>query len=401
MSEINEKKEPLNKNNKVPKLRFKDFNDRWVVCNFKDHFNIFSTNSLSWDQLNYETGNIKNLHYGIIHSNSENIVDSNQLPFINDNSIPKRYTLVESGDLILADTSEDRIDSAKGIEISNIDNDNIISGLHTIHLREKKNKTIPGYKAYFVASQSFRHFARKYCEGIKVFSIKSSLLKYAYFAYPLNEMEQAKIVDILNKIVMKQDLLQKKINILKKYKKGLCNFLFEDSIKSDVHLYDLVENNPSQLLTKDIDKNAGIYPVYDATGKVFKNIDFYQQAQDSISIIKYGSGCGRTFVSRGYHSILGTMTDLVPLDKDDVQFIYAYTLSIMFRKIVKKYTEIGTTPNLYYSDYSKASIPSKAIYNKEKISKIIINIEKKEYALEEQLTQLKNLKKNLLNSLFI
>ena len=177
--------------------------------------------------------------------------------------------------------------------------------------------------------------------------------------------------------------------------------MFEDGLKSDVHLSDLVENNPSQLLTKDIDKNVGTYPVYDATGKVFKNINFYQQAIDSVSIIKYGSGCGRTFISRGYHSILGTMTDLVPLDKNDVPFIYAFTLSSMFRKIVKKYTEIGTTPNLYYSDYSNAYIPLKALSNKEKISKIIVNIEEKEYTLEEQLIQLKNLKKNLLNSLFI
>ncbi|MBP3713500.1 MAG: hypothetical protein J6I69_02915, partial [Bacilli bacterium] len=260
MPEINEKKEPLNKNNKVPKLRFKEFDEAWTICNFYDHFNTFSTNSLSWDQLNYEAGNIKNLHYGIIHSNSKNIVDSDQLPFINKGFVPKRHTLVEDGDLILADTSEDRIDSAKGIEISNSKNDKIVSGLHTLHLREKKKITVDGYKAYYVASDSFRHFARKYCEGIKVFSIKTSLLKYAHFAYPSNKMEQTKIVDFLNKIVVKQDLLQKKIDILKKYKKGLCNFMFEDAKNSDIHLYDLVENNPSQLLTKDIDKNVGPYP---------------------------------------------------------------------------------------------------------------------------------------------
>ncbi|CRH47618.1 Uncharacterised protein [Chlamydia trachomatis] len=219
MSEIKEKNEPLNKNNKVPKLRFKGFNENWIICNFKDHFNSFSTNSLSWDQLNYENGNIKNLHYGIIHSNSKNLVNSNQVPFINDYCIPKRYTLVESGDLILADTSEDRTDAAKGIEILNPNKEKIISGLHTLHLREKKNETIEGYKTYFVAANSFRYFARKYCEGIKVFSIKTSLLKYAHFAYPLDMKEQIKIVDLLNKLTAKKDVIQQKINTLKKYKK--------------------------------------------------------------------------------------------------------------------------------------------------------------------------------------
>lgn len=47
MSENNEIKEPLNKNNKVPKLRFKGFEDDWIVINFYNHFTYFSTNSLS------------------------------------------------------------------------------------------------------------------------------------------------------------------------------------------------------------------------------------------------------------------------------------------------------------------------------------------------------------------
>ena len=401
MSENNEIKEPLNKNNKVPKLRFKKFREDWVVVNFYSHFSYFSTNSLSWDELNYNSGDYLNLHYGIIHLNNSSLILSSSLPFINQDKLPKRFTLINEGDLILADTSEDRKDAAKGIEIINQSNVHILSGLHTIHLREKTPCTIPGFKTYYVASKSFRNFAKKYCEGIKVFSIKPSLLKYTHFAYPQNKNEQFKIVDFLNKIDDKKSMLEKKIDILKKYKKGLCNYLFINDKNSDIHLYDLVENNPSQMLTKDIEKNVGIYPVYDAAGKVYKNIDFYQQANDSVTIIKYGSSCGRTFISKGYHSILGTMTDLIPLNKYDARFLYAYTLSNVFRRIVKKYTEIGTTPNLYYGDYSKATIPLKAIANKEKISKLIVNIEEHEITLENQLNQLKIMKKSLLNLLFI
>lgn len=219
--------------------------------------------------------------------------------------------------------------------------------------------------------------------------------------YPKNQHEQILISNFISILASKIKNIESKINILKKYKKGLCNFLFINDKNSDIHLYDLVENKSSQMLTKDIEKNVGFYPVYDATGKVYKNIDFYQQTNDSISIIKYGSGCGRTFISKGYHSILGTMTDLIPLNKNDVQFLYAYTISNTFRKIVKKYTEIGTTPNLYFSDYSKATIPLKAIANKGKVSKLIINIEEHENTLESQLNQLKLMKKNLLNLLFI
>ena len=159
MSENNEIKEPLNKNNKVPKLRFKGFEEDWIVVNFYNHFTYFSTNSLSWDELNYNYGDYLNLHYGIIHSNNSNLILSSSLPFINQDKLPKRFTLINEGDLILADTSEDRKDAAKGIEIINQSNAHILSGLHTIHLREKVPCTITGFKTYYVAAKSFRNFA--------------------------------------------------------------------------------------------------------------------------------------------------------------------------------------------------------------------------------------------------
>lgn len=169
------------------------------------------------------------MHYGIIHSNNSNLIQSSSLPFINQDKLPKRFTLINEGDLILADTSEDRKDAAKGIEIINQSNAHILSGLHTIHLREKTPCTIPGFKTYYVASKSFRNFARKYCEGIKVFSIKPSLLKYTHFAYPQNKNEQFMIVDFFNKIDDKKAILEKKINILKKYKKGTQKNIFDSS----------------------------------------------------------------------------------------------------------------------------------------------------------------------------
>lgn len=254
-------------------------------------------------------------------------------------------------------------------------------------------------KTYLETKYCIKQYQRAAAGGV-VSNLNKEIVSKVTIHFPeINE--QNEIATIFKIISLKIENIKNKIDILKKYKKGLCNYLFINDKNSNIHLYDLVENNPSQMLTKDIEKNAGIYPVYDATGKVYKNIDFYQQANDSISIIKYGSSCGRTFISKGCHSILGTMTDLTPLNKFDVQFLYAYTISNLFRRIVIKYTEIGTTPNLYYSDYSKATIPLKALASKEKISKLIINIEEYENTLESKLNQLKIMKKNLLNSLFI
>ncbi|MDP4043250.1 hypothetical protein, partial [Mycoplasmopsis arginini] len=71
---------------------------------------------------------------------------------------------------------------------------------------------------------------------------------------PSDKNEQIKISKFIELFEKKIDTCKLKLETLKKYKKGLCDYLFIDEQNSNIHLYDLVENNPSQLLTKDIEK---------------------------------------------------------------------------------------------------------------------------------------------------
>ena len=160
------------------------------------------------------------MHYGIIHSNTNEILSAVSLPFINNCFVPKKYIKAIPGDLFLADTSEDRKDCGKGIEINGLTNHAVVGGLHTMHIRDKHSLFVPFYKALFTRSNTFHKFAYKYSEGIKVFSLKPSLFKYLDFYYP-EKLEQQKIVDLFEYIDTKIALLEKKIEALKKYRKGL------------------------------------------------------------------------------------------------------------------------------------------------------------------------------------
>ena len=51
----------------VPTLRFPEFTDEWEKCNVGKLLEFYSTNSLSWEQLDYNGNGIRNLHYGLIH----------------------------------------------------------------------------------------------------------------------------------------------------------------------------------------------------------------------------------------------------------------------------------------------------------------------------------------------
>ena len=287
------------------------------------------------------------------------------------------------------------------IDISNsavVPEDNVILGGDLLVISPKKNFDSL-FLSYYISNCKKKEIAKK-SNGISIIHSHKEDIERLIINYPSYE-EQCNISKFIKLIVIKIKIILKRIETLKKYKEGLCNYFFKIEENDHHQLKEYVNNYASQLLTKDIDHNIGEYPVYDASGSPYKNIDFYQQDKDTISIIKYGSGCGRTFISRGYHSILGTMTDLIPNQNVDVYFIYAFTLSKYFKSIVKKYIEIGTTPNLYYSDYSKAIISNKALCSCKSISIIINTIESKEKLLSNELKELNVIKKDLLNKMFI
>ena len=53
---------------RVPKLRFEGFEGDWSTSRFDDLYTFKVTNSLSRENLNYECGTVKNIHYGDIHT---------------------------------------------------------------------------------------------------------------------------------------------------------------------------------------------------------------------------------------------------------------------------------------------------------------------------------------------
>ena len=100
-----------------------------------DILDFYSTNSLSWEQLEFEGGDLKNLHYGMIHVGLPTLVDlsKNELPNIKKGNEPKNFELCIDGDVAFADASEDTNDVAKAIELINTNGQRVVFGLHTIH----------------------------------------------------------------------------------------------------------------------------------------------------------------------------------------------------------------------------------------------------------------------------
>lgn len=183
---------------------------------------FYSTNSLSWEQLDYSNGKIKNLHYGLIHKGVPTMVDvaCDALPYIKEESMPKSFTIFKEGDVTFADASEDTNDVAKAIEVINCDNQQIVSGLHTIHGRDNSEQTVIGYKGYAFASDSFHKQIRRIAQGTKVFSISTRNFDEVYIGIPSKE-EQTKIAKLLIAIDKRIATQNKIIDKLQSLIKGL------------------------------------------------------------------------------------------------------------------------------------------------------------------------------------
>ena len=101
---------------------------------------FYSTNSLSWEQLEYDTDAIMDLHYGLIHIGLPTMVDlsKDKLPNIKEGNTFKNFELCKEGDIAFADASEDTNEVAKVVEFYNLDGKDVICGLHTIHGRDNE-----------------------------------------------------------------------------------------------------------------------------------------------------------------------------------------------------------------------------------------------------------------------
>ena len=251
----------------VPHLRFPKFSGEWEICKVSELLDFYSTNSLSWEQLEYGEKAMMNLHYGLIHVGLPTMVDlrRDKLPNVKEGNMPKNFELCKEGDVAFADASEDTNEVAKVIELFNLDNKDIVCGLHTIHGRDNKNKTIVGFKGYAFSSSAFHNQIRRIAQGTKIYSISTKNFSECYVGIP-SKAEQTKIATLLRLIDERIATQNKIIEDLKKLKSAisvqLLSGLFPLSRKEqwrEMNLGDITENFNRR------NKDRSSYPMYSVT----------------------------------------------------------------------------------------------------------------------------------------
>ena len=242
-------------------MRFPEFSGEWDRIKVSDLLEFYPTNSLSWEQLEYSDEGIFNLHYGLIHKGLPTQVDVsvNSLPTIKEEFIPKKISLCQNRDVAFADASEDTNDVAKCIEFANCEGQKIVCGLHTIHGRDKQNKTVTGYKGYAFSARAFREQIRRLAQGTKIYSISSGNFSECYIGIP-SKAEQSKIANLLLAVDQRIATQIKIIEDLKKLKSAIRAKLFsqiENNCESNIEIRDMLNyEQPSEYIVKSTEYSS-------------------------------------------------------------------------------------------------------------------------------------------------
>lgn len=225
-------------NKYVPQLRFKKKNGEeypeWLQDTVGESFDFFSTNSFSRNMLTDSEGEIKNIHYGDIHTKFPMILNNliSDLPFIKESAEKKMksYEYCRDGDVLIADASEDYADIGKATEIINVGADKIVGGLHVLHLRDNKNKFSNKFKGYLFASDQVKEQIKTFAVGSKVLGISKPMLSKVNLAIPHKE-EQEKISSFLSILDSRIACQFEKVTSLKELKKGYMQKIFSQRIR--------------------------------------------------------------------------------------------------------------------------------------------------------------------------
>ena len=192
--------------------------EEWDTQSFSDTFRILNNNTYSRTELNYDSGQFRNIHYGDVLVLFSEVLDCirEDVPYINDGvRISSSAQPLQDGDVVMADTAEDET-VGKVTEVINTSDKPVMAGLHTIPFRVKSGKFVPKWLGYYMNSHLYHDQLLPYIHGTKVSSVSKGSLGDTVIIVP-KVSEQKRIVDALSDvdafIANLQKLIRKKKDI--------------------------------------------------------------------------------------------------------------------------------------------------------------------------------------------
>lgn len=412
---------------KSPSIRFAGFTDALEQRKFNEVFIYLKNNSLSRSELNYEQGTIKNIHYGDVLIRFGEVLDTenDEIPYISNKDFKIENTSVlQNGDIVIADAAEDET-VGKCTEIKGMEEIDIVSGLHTIPCRPTV-KFGGGYLGYYINSNAYHDQLLKLIQGTKVSSISKSALKNTNIIYPYIE-EQKYIGNFFINLDNIITLHKRKLELLKDTEKAMIQKVFP-KYGEDVPEFrftgftDAWEKRKfSELYQKINEKNDlsfGPEKIISVANMYYKkelNTNSTEEYMKTYNIFRIGDIAFEGNKSKKYSygrfvendigdGIVSHVFDVFrPIVRYDLWF-WKYLINneaVMAHVLRRVTTKATMMTNLVANDFLKATILVPSIEEQERIGEYFKQLDNLITLHQRELDLLKDLKKSMLQQMFI
>lgn len=388
----------------IPKLRFPEFSDEWQSFSLSDLFNNKGGTALE-DQV-VPDGSHKFISIGN-YSTDGKYIDNGQRVNLNQKT---REKLLNKNDLVMVLNDKTAAGDIIGSSIL-INEDNFVYNQRSERVIPN-SKILPKYAWNVLNSRNFRKKVYLISQGGTQIYVNFPSVKKLIIIIP-NINEQQKIADFLTAVDEKIAGLEKKVELLKKYKKGVMQQIFTQKIRfkeENGKFYpaweekrfdevfkigaggDIVQDHFKKLQDK-----VYKYPVYSNSERdngLYGYSDIYKEDGTCITV----TGRGALGIAVARHEPFYPIVRLLTLRPKQASNIDFYENLINQKKF---YIESTGVPQLTGPQISGYKIIVPCVEEQQKIAKFLNIIDEKINLTENELEQAKKFKKGLLQQMFV
>ena len=366
----------------VPNLRFPEFSGEWMSCQLGKIASLSKGEGISKDQRSIN-GNPCILYGELYTTYSTEIIDE----VISKTNLPEKG-LVKSkaNDVIIPASGETAIDisTARCVTRSDV----FLGGdLNIIRLKGQDGK----FFSYQLNGVRKKDIA-KVAQGVSIVHLHGSDLATVQVNYP-SIGEQQKISGFLSLIDQRIAIQNRIIEKYESLIKGISSEVIGGK-RPNTTLSNCVFCSSSTLKESEL-IDTGI-PTYGAAGISGYTAEALCKS-DSILITKDGSGVGSKRYVHGEHSFVGTLCSLTP--KDGIYLPYVY-FALMTMNL-DTYKTGQAIPHIYFKDYGKLQLFCPTYSEQRRLSHGLETLDRKVEFEKNLLLSINEVKKGLLDQLFI
>ncbi len=389
-----------------PSLRFKNFTKKWNSISLKEIGTFQKGAPLSKADISQE-GNPFIL-YGELYTTYSEVTYN---VFRKTNKKVDKIYFSNVGDVILPTSGEtpEEIATATCIMIPDV----ILAGDLYIFRQNK----IDGRILSYIINHTVNGKISRIAQGKSVVHVRSEELGKIIINYPTND-EQQKIADFLSLIDQRIEKQRQLVESLKKYKRGLFLKLYNDSDKSIISFKNIYEmasegGTPSTsdsenyengkipfIKIDDLNQHYLNFAKYFITEKGLKKSSAWIVPENSI-IYSNGATIGACSINKIPVTTKQGILGIVPKSNFSVEFLYFLFTSSIFKQKIRAITTKGTMDSAYLKDINGIKISIPDFIAQQKIAKIMVDFENLIERTELSFIYLQNIKKALLQQMFI